>query len=235
MEHRAWNLVRPRFLRLALLLSIALSLAMIVARTTLDSRLLGLPGGLRAVLEPACLLIVDALVVIWATRPGDQVGQAVIREGTALGLIAGVLEIVHITVENYGHLDPRAESASTGAFLLGLLLLWAAAGYRVALGTSRIGAAMLAGSWCATVGMLLTVNYGFSQLFWDLPALERKNVLSPDFLRSGWTDLHAFTIADIFEAGFKVLLVGPVAGSILGALGGVAARLVVAITRRRRA
>lgn len=54
----------------------------------------------------------------------------------------------------------------------------------------------------------MVVTYGFSQLYWALPRLEHKNIGSPDLIRSGWTDLRAFTIADLFEAGFKVLLLG---------------------------
>ena len=63
------------------------------------------------------------------------------------------------------------------------------------------------------------MTYGFSELFWGLPRLEERNIGSPDFLRSGWTDLHSFTIADVFEAGFKILLIGPIAGAVLGGLG----------------
>ena len=90
--------------------------------------------------------------------------------------------------------------------MVGLLLLWGIAGYRTTRGTAAVGAGPLAGSWGALVGMLMATTFGFSQLFWDLPRLEQRNVGSPDFLRSGWTDLHTFTIADIFESGFKDLL-----------------------------
>jgi hypothetical protein len=222
-----------RALRLALWAVIAQNLAMIGARVALDPQLLGMPGGLHIVLGPAVLLVEVAAFVGWATSRGRPVDLAVLREGTTFGLIAGALEIAHITVENYGNLSPRAESASTGAFMLGLLALWAFAGYRVAGGTKATGPGLFAGSWCAMVGMLVTVIYGYSQLFWDLPRLERRNVGSPDFLRSGWTDLHAFTIADIFEAGFKVLLVGPIAGALFGGVGAVVARALAAVRHRR--
>jgi hypothetical protein len=77
------------------------------------------------------------------------------------------------------------------------------------------------------------LTYGFSQLFWCLPRLEQRNVGSPDFLRSGWTDLHMFTIADVFGAGFKILLVGPVLGAVLGALGAIVARTIFSIRSRK--
>ena len=119
---------------------------------------------------------------------------------------------MHITLENYGRLSARVESLSTGGFLVGLLLLWGIAGNRVARATGDLVSGVLAGSWSAMVGMLMAMTYGFSELFWGLPRLEERNVGSPDFLRSGWTDLHSFTIADVFEAGFKILLIGPIAG-----------------------
>ena len=164
----------------------------------------------------------------WATRGGSLAARAIVREGTAVGLVGGTLEVVHITLENYGHFDARVESIATGGFLLGLLLLWSIAGYRTTRSTADLGAGLLAGSWSAMVGMLMATTYGFSQLYWDLPRLEQRNVGSPDFLRSGWTDLHTFTIADIFEAGFKILLIGPVAGMVLGGLGALIARTILA-------
>ena len=76
------------------------------------------------------------------------------------------------------------------------------------------------------VGMLMATTYGLSQLCWCLPRLDQRNVGSPDFLRSGWTDLLGFTIAVFFEAGFKVLLIGPVAGAVLSRLGAIISRLI---------
>jgi hypothetical protein len=215
-------------LRTTLLPVIALNLVMVGIRVLLDPQLLGMPGGLQAALETAALLTVYALIVTWATRVDGPVAQVVVREGTVVGLVSGTLEVVHITLENYAHFNARVESVSTGGFLLSLLLLWSIAGYRVTRNTADLGAGLLAGSWSAMVGMLMAMTYGCSQLFWGLARLEQRNVGSPDFLRSGWTDLHTFTIADIFEAGFKILLIGPVAGAILGGLGAIIARAILA-------
>jgi hypothetical protein len=222
-------------LRTTLLLVIAVNLVMVGIRVFLDPQLLGMPGGLQSALEPAAMLTLDALIVTWATSGISPLTQAMVREGTAVGLFSGTLEVVHITLENYGHFNARLESVSTGGFLLGLLLLWSIAGYRATRSTADIGAGLLAGSWSAIVGMLMAMTYGFSQLFWGLPRLEQRNVGSPDLLRSGWTDLHTFTIADVFEAGFKILLIGPVAGAVLGGLGAIIARTILASGGRKPA
>jgi hypothetical protein len=210
--------------RATLLLVISLNLAMIGIRALVDPQLLGMQGGLQSALVPAALLVLYGLIATWTTRGGSPFTQAIVRDGAAVGLVCGMLEIVHITLENYADFNPRVESVSTGGFQLGLLLLWSIAGYRVARSTSDLGAGLLAGSWSAMVGMLMAMTYGFSQLFWDLPRLEERNIFSPDFLRSGQTDLHAFTIADVFESGFKILLIGPVAGAVLGGVGAIIAR-----------
>ena len=159
-------------IRTVLLLVIALNLAMIGIRVYLDPRLLGMPGGLQAAIRPSALLTFLAAIVTWATAGRDPIAQVIVREGTAVGLLCGVLEIAHITVENFGGLDARAESKLTGVFLLGLLLLWGYSGSRLARITGRLGAGMLSGSWSALVGMLTAMSYGFSQLFWGLPRLD---------------------------------------------------------------
>jgi len=213
-------------LRFALLLGIALNLVMIGVRVSIYPQFFRMPGSLTSMIEPVILLILYAPIVLWATSKGGSVGQAVLLNGTSLGLASGVLEIIHISVENFARFSPRAETISTGAFMLSLLALWGTAGYLAARSASEVGAGLLTGSWSAMVGLLLTVTFGFSQLFWSLMRLEQRDIGSPDFLRSGWTDLHAFAIADVFEAGFKVLFVAPIAGAIFGGLGGVTAYII---------
>ena len=127
-------------LRTMLLLIIAVNLAMIGIRLSLDPGLIGMPGGLQSAIQPAALLAFFAVIVVWATGGSDPVAQVIVREGTAIGLAAGLLEVAHITFENFGGLDARAESAMTGGFLLGLLLLWSYSGYRVTRITRKLDA-----------------------------------------------------------------------------------------------
>jgi hypothetical protein len=214
-----------RLLRLALLLVIGLNLLMIGIRISLYHPLLGLPGGPRFVIEPIVLLIGHALLVVWATNGGGPVRQTILLNGTVVGLISGGLEITHVSVENFAGWSAREESISTGLFMLGLFLLWGLAGYLTARSTGAVGPALLAGSWSAIVAMLLTAAIGLVLLNTSLRRLELKNIGSPDLIRSGWTDLRAFTIADLFEAVVKVLLVGPILGAIFGGLGGLMARM----------
>ncbi len=63
-------------------------------------------------------------------------------------------------------------------------------------------------------------------------ALSSETQRRQDFFRSGWTDLRAFVIADLFQAGAWHLIVGPVIGSIVG---GAAAILGVSINQQHNA
>lgn len=209
-----------------LLLSGVVSLAMVAAQVSRYPALLGMAGGPASVLEPTVLLLLYVPLVIWAT--GDLGGkyQAALHVGTAVGLACGVLEVVHIAVEGFADLEPGAETISTAVFTSGLLLLWGSAGFLAVRHRRAVSAGCLAGGWSGAVGMLMVVTYGFSQLYWALPRLEAKNVGSLDLIRTGWTDLRAFTVADLFEAGFKVLLLGPILGAALGGIGGLVARVV---------
>jgi hypothetical protein len=208
-------------LRRALLALIALDAAMIGGRVLSYRPLLGMPGVAALLLELAILLAAHAGLVIRATGAGGPAWS-----------VAAAVESAHIAVETHAALSPRGESMSTGAFMLALCLTWAAAGHRGARAAGSAAAGALTGAWSAAVGMLATLAFAFSQLYWSLPALERREVGSPDLIRSGWTDVRAFTIADIGEAGVKVLLVGPVAGAMLGGFGGLLQAISRFSTRR---
>jgi hypothetical protein len=97
---------------------------------------------------------------------------------------------------------------------------WVVAGYRVR------DECALAGAWSALVCMVVTVTFGWSELLWALPRVTLRNVGSPELLRSGWTDLHAFAVVDLMQAGFWHVLLGPVIGALLGGIGGVMRHLI---------
>ena len=210
--------------RFMLLLVIALCLGMIVINTFRYRPLLEMPGGLASVLEPITLLCLLAVLVLWATSRGGRLPQMVVSAATLFGLVSGGLEAVHIAVENFAGFSGRTETISTGMFMLTMFLLWGAAGFHVSRNTSAASSGVLAGSLSALVGMLVTATFGLVLLTAFMSRLELRNVGSPDLIRSGWTDLRAFTIADSLEAVVKVLVIGPLVGAIFGGIGGLIAR-----------
>ena len=187
--------------------------------------LLTMPHSYSYILELGAMLLINIAIVIWATKP--SIVLTTLRIATFWGLIAGLLEIVHISIENFGHLNAQSETVSTGIFMGGLFLLFAVSGYQITLNNRNVISGMLGGSWSAVVCMLLVVTYGLSQLFWSFGALEKHDIGDPDFIRTGWTDMHAFVIADIFEACFKILFIGPIVGIVFGLLGTAIARFFI--------
>ncbi len=205
-----------------LLLVIASNVAIVVTEVLRCPQLIALPGGQRAALEPVLLLLGAVPIVLMSTRV-RLAQRSAMSTGATVGVLCGCVEIIHIAIEGFGGLGGRAETISTGVFLLGLVLLWGSAGLLAARNNAP---GWLAGAWCGFIGMLMVVTYGFSQFYWALGRLEERNLGSPDLIRSGWTDIHAFTIADLFESGFKVLLVGPIMGAVAGGLGALLGRLL---------
>ena len=109
----------------------------------------------------------------------------------------------------------------------GLFLLFAVSGYRITLNKRNVISGMMGASWSTVVCMLIVMTYALSQLFWSFAAIEKHDIGDPDFIRTGWTNMHAFVIADIFEACFKVLFLGPFVGIIFGFLGAAIARFFI--------
>ncbi len=209
--------------RLTLLLGILLNLAMIGVRVFFYRPLLVMPGGLKFVLEPALLLIVYALLVMWTTSHTDPLRQRILQTGTPLGLLGGIVQIVHMFLENLVNFG-AANGTVTLSFMLLTFLLWGVAGYRASRTTTSTGVGALAVSWSALVTMLLAVTFGFALLYSSIPRLDYVATW-PEFQRSGWGDVHAFSIANTLDSGFSHLLIGPFVGALFGGVAGIIARL----------
>ncbi len=211
--------------RTALLVGIATSLTMMTVKVLLYRPFLTMPGGLRFVIEPAVLLAIYGLLIVWATRSYGPLRHVAVQIGTLLGLIAGGLQVVHISLENVIDFGAGVSGKTTLLLMLCVFALWGIAGYRSALATGSFGVGALTGFWSAIVSMLITVMFGFAvELYLAMP---RPHVVATweEFKRSGWTDVHAFTIANTLDSAFSHLVIGPLIGLLTGALAGVIARL----------
>ena len=212
-------------LRQIMLCVIAVDLIMAIIATFMYRPLLTMPHFYLYILELGIMFPVYIVILVLGTRPSADI--AILRISTFFGIIAALLEIFHISIENFGHLNARAETVSTGIFMGGLFLLFALSGLKIALKKHSVVSGMLGAGWTSVVCMLIVMTFGLSQLFWSFAAIEAHDIGNPDFIRTGWNDMHAFVIADIFEACFKILIMGPIIGIILGSLSGVIARLLL--------
>ena len=123
----------------------------------------------------------------------------IVRQGTAIGLAEpGCSKVAVVTVENnWGPHSAQAGVGTDGGLHVGATLVLELLGISRDPDheEARCGGALVGFLKAHFVGMLTAMFYGFSELFWGLPRLERRNVGSPDWLRSGWADLHLFTIS----------------------------------------
>lgn len=76
------------------------------------------------------------------------------------------------------------------------------------------------------VTMTLAVAFGYALLLVAWPRLTTFLATDPDFLRSHWSDLRAFTIANTLSNGAVHLLEAPVIALIVGGIGASVGALV---------
>jgi len=214
-----------RTLRLILLVIIAVNLIMAIAAIFMYPPLFAMPHSYSYIVELGVMLLINIVIVTLVTKFSTD--RKILRVSTFFGLMASLLEIVHISIENFGHLNAHAETVFTGIFMAVLFLIFGVSGFCITIYKRKIVSGMWAGSWSAVVCMLIVTTFGLSQLFWSFEALEKHDIGDPDFIRTGWSDMHAFVIADIFEACFKVSFLGPIIGIVFGLLGAAIARLSI--------
>jgi hypothetical protein len=69
------------------------------------------------------------------------------------------------------------------------------------------------------------VTFGFVWEFYLITPKPEYVVTWGEFKRSGWTDVHAFTIANTLDSALSHLIVGPIVGAIFGGVAGVVTRI----------
>jgi hypothetical protein len=217
--------------RIALLVGIALDLGLIAAHLLLYPALLAQPGAMQYVAEPVIALLVYAVIVYAVTAVSANAAsarRATLGLGMVFGLITGALWLLNLTLETFANLSGLGLLA-TAPFLIGAFVLWGVAGLVRASQTGAFGPGLLAAVWSAMICVLLTITYGLFLPFVALSTLRDNLARDLDFVHSGWSDLHAFVLANTFASAFShllgALIVALLFGSVGSLLGLVFARL----------
>jgi hypothetical protein len=171
------------------------------------------PGGLGYVLR---LLLMVALYAVagWLLTRRTPVWLAVSRSGAMpIGVITGAMWMVSLTIETWAGLSGWTNIALTAPLLLGGMGLWAVAAAR---------AGVLAGVYAAMICVTATVAFGLMQPWYALDRLAHNIDGSPEYLASGWHDLHAFAVANTLDAGFTHMIIAPVIATVVGSIGALA-------------
>jgi hypothetical protein len=223
---------RADSLRAALLLAIAVDFGLIASHILHYSRLLDMPGSALYIIEPAVMLLAYVALWLWLTSAPAGPRRAALSLGLVFGALTGVMEMVDITLETFVDLSGAASILATAPLLLGAFALWCVAGFVATWRTGSRGAGIVASVASAMTCMLIAIAFGLLLGFTSLPRLLTILRFDPDYLRSGWRDLHAFAIANQFDAAFSHLLGALIVGGIMGIIGGTLSYLAGRRIRR---
>jgi hypothetical protein len=105
------------------------------------------------------------------------------------------------------------------AGMLFVFALWGVAGARSARELNRFRPGVIAAVMSAGVCMVIGVTAGFAMELFIAPPRPDYVTSWAEFKRSGWTDAHAFGIANTLDSGFTHLWMGPVVAVIVGSVG----------------
>lgn len=211
------------FVRFGLLLVLSLSLAIIAASISSYPQFLNLRGATTFVVEAAGLLLLYLPLVLLATRATLLPPQVLFR-ATGLGTLAVVFQIIHLCIERFISLGGPWNGAVAITFMLATFAVWAISGFLTRRSGQSIGVSIWMSIWSAIVTMSLTVATGLAlELFLAPRPLESMRSWG-EFTRSGWTDLHAFAIANTLDAASSHLFIGPIIAAVVGTIGTFLAR-----------
>ncbi|MGI8419095.1 MAG: hypothetical protein ACR2LN_00460 [Candidatus Levyibacteriota bacterium] len=182
--------------------------------------LLKVPGSLPYIIEPIMLLILYIGIILWITEKTDTPRATVLQIGTFIGLICSVLELINLIREHFLHGGGRIDGSITLLFMLGLFLLWGVASFQVTRLTSSMSQGILASIWTVVVTFLIGILFGFIQEFYLYVPDSAQVATWQEFIRSGWKDIPAFTIANTLDSASSHLFIGLLVALVFGAIGG---------------
>lgn len=204
-----------------LLLPVAVSLAIIGLRTATYRAYFRQPGSWTYFAEAVGLLLLYAGIILWLTRRPRGGGWWSLQPGTAFGLVGGAVQCVHLCVERFATLRGAWNGGVTLTFMLGTFVLWGVVGFVSKRRGMTLPMSIGRAAWSAMVTMTIAVCFGTALELYLAPIPESSMLAWPEFRRSGWTDLHAFAIANTLDSIVSHLMVAPLVGLVVGAIGGL--------------
>jgi hypothetical protein len=174
-------------------------------------------GALTFLLEPVCLLIVYAAAVGWIARSTNLLWSSILPTAFCVGLASALVEILSLSIESNLLFEVCGAGVPLGSMLI-LFSLWGLAGWLGSRRLQSIGAGITTAVSSAAICMLFGVAGGFLVEFVIAPPSPAAVANWAEFQRSGWTDSHAFAIANTLDSGFTHLLLAPLIAAIVGGL-----------------
>ncbi|MGC2615128.1 MAG: hypothetical protein WA354_13930 [Terracidiphilus sp.] len=202
----------------ALVVMIAASIAMAVAAVERSPGWFLNPGAAWFLREVVLALAIYAgvIIVVVANRGDDW--DAEMRNAALFGSIAGLVEGLNVALENGIGVSVQGPAMQLAGMLF-VFALWAAAGARTARELNRFRPGIIAAVMSAGVCMVIGVTAGFAMELFIAPSRANYVATWAEFKRSGWTDAHAFGIANTLDSGFTHLWMGPLVALVVGSVG----------------
>jgi hypothetical protein len=215
--------------RLVLLATVIASILLISIKTTMCVSFFSFPGARALVVQTILLLVAYCLAIAWPDRSGGAAVRSLFA--TRLGIIAGLVQVIHLFTERFASLPRPWDGWLTLGFMLATFLIWAAAGFRARKHEHRLKAACLSSAWCSIVTMTIAALIGILMEWWIAPVPLESMRAWAEFQRSGGTDLYAFSIANVLDSASSHLLAGPLIACLFGIAGYQVAPLIASAPR----
>lgn len=142
-----------------------------------------------------------------------------IRQGTSYGLIAGIIWIIHMTIDHFVPMSERWSTAVTILATVFVLVVYAYNAYRFMVRKNHTAASVLSTLWCSMFSILVLFVYSWVVTFLFMPWIEQKLLEDPDYLISGMINISDYTIHHNIESAGIHLLEAPILALIVGLIG----------------
>jgi hypothetical protein len=177
------------------------------------------------VLEPVFILLLYTVAAAYIVIVRGRVWNTILTNATVFGVITGTLETINVGLENAAAAAARGPALSI-SFMAIVFSLWGIAGARTVRSTNSIRTGMATSVLCAGICMLIAVAAGFMIELFIAPPDSATVSMWAEYRRSGWTDAHAFGLANTLDSGFTHLIIAPIVATVFGGIGSLLAQFV---------
>lgn len=179
------------------------------------------------------LLVLAAWVIVRGTRPQTPEANRALQIGSRIGLIGGVLWVIEISFNNILPPEISVPHRDTvdNIFWLAIVLLQLVAAILGAAQTKRFTTGVIVGLWGGFISGLMACLAGLALVVFGIDLLLRDPLAQAEYaLRgsaSGAPDMATYVARDTTAGAFgHLVLLGIIAGLLLGVLGGGIGRLL---------
>ena len=170
-------------------------------------------------IAPAAVLIAYVMLARTSASTAQQSSATIQRVTVACGVVSAVVLIRALVIQYFGR------TANNAIMVAIVFVLWLVPGVVAAARMGRIRDAAIASTLSAQIGSLANVGFILASYYVLRGTTLQEQFFRTegtydDFARSGISDFGTFVMGDLFGGAFFHLLLGGLAGALLGSIGG---------------